>query len=301
MRSRLLLAQLVVAALPVLATGCVSNPTVPQPRPMTLSGTVTGLAHPEAARVDLYRMTEKGVPRRMHGAGVVPAADGSFETTALLPAKYLLALRAEGRPVSVVSVPVPPSPAARLVARDPIGHVGLELRHDVPGVETLRVLLSSVEAGLPVTDRREVEIRAGRATLVPALTPGAWQLDVLGTGATTSVQIPDAGPTQVLMVSPPAVGTAGVLMGRVIRVTGEPAVGVAVSAHSVSAGSTSTAAWGRFAVTDSDGGYRLEGLTAGANLLRVTCRDGVHHRLPAPAMVTIPPSGVVRRSFVVER
>lgn len=284
----------------VLLAGCVANPVAERPKPMPVRGHVDGMEHPEHAWIELYRMTDRGVAVRMHGAEVRPLTDGSFATTPLRPARYLFALRAPDRPVSTITVPVPPAPPARLVARDPLGAASIQLRHDVPGVEELTVLLSTTEDDAPVTDRRRVAVRTGVTSLVRGLGPGRWRLDVVGTGATTEIDVPDTAETLTFTVSPPQVGSAAEMMGRVFRADGAPAEGVAVTLHPLDEGTRQAASWGRYALTDSDGGYRLAGLTAGPARLRVESRDAVHRRLPRPEVVTIPPSGVVRRSFVIE-
>jgi hypothetical protein len=283
----------------VLAVGCVHGGASRQPQAQRLHGTVEGLPHPEHARIELYRLTGSGIVERLHGAEVTPATDGSFRTSPLLPARYLLALRADDRPVSVVTLPVPPAPAARLSAREPLGSASLEVRHDLPGVEEIELLLSQIESGVPVVDRRSARVRAGVTSLVRGLSPGKWYLDVVGAGATTELEVPDSGERLTLTISPPAVGTGAQMMGRVFREDGRPASGIAVTVRGIPEGSAEPAAWGRAAVTDSDGGYRLAGLPEGRALLRLECRDAVHARLPHPSIVTIPPSGVVRRSFVV--
>ncbi len=288
-----------LALLVPLLAGCISNPTAPPPAAMRLRGEVVGLERPATARIDVYRMGDRGIAERLHGADVTPAADGSFTTSVLLPGRYLLALRAGDRPVSTITLPVPPAPYARLVARDPPGRASLELRHDLPGVKSISLLLTQPEEGVPVTDRRTVAVRAGVTSLVRGLTPGVWRLDVVGAGATTEIIVPDAEQTLLLTVSPPAVGTGAQLMGRVLREDGSRAVGLVVSVRAIAEGATDPADWGRYARTDSDGGYRLAGLTPGRALLRVECRDALYSRLPPPEIVTIPPSGVLRRSFVV--
>ena len=283
----------------ILLTACVGGPAPVPSEAQRLRGVVEGLERPDHARVEVFRTTDAGIVERLHGAAVTPGADGTFATSPLLPGRYLLALRAGDRPVSVITLPVPPAPHARLVARRALGNASLELRHELPDVEELAVALTHTERGVPVTDRRAVAVRAGVTSLVRGLTPGRWQLDLVTGGATTELSVPEGAGTLTYTVSPPAVGAGAQMVGRVLREDGQPARSVAVTVRGFPEGAETPAEWGRYALTDSDGGYRLAGLSAGRALLRIECRDAVHRRVPRPEIITIPPSGVMRRSFVV--
>lgn len=280
-----------------LLAGCVTNP--PPEAAQRIRGTVVGLDRPEDAQVEVFRLVSSGVAQRLHGAEAVPGSDGRFSTSLLLPGRYVLALRAPGRPPSLVTLPVPPAPEARLVARRADPAASLEVHHDVPGVATLDVILTRVEDGLPVPDRRRLQVSAGAPERIDGLTPGRWSVDLVGLGATTEVEVGTDGALRTVALDPPAVGLGAPMIGRVLREDGSPARGVAVTVRSYPEGTVAPATWGRSTLTDSDGGYRLVGLPTGRVLVRVECRDTVHTRLPKPAVMSIPPSGVVRRSFIV--
>jgi len=281
----------------VLLAGCVTSP--PSAAAQRIRGTVVGLDRPEEAHVELFRLTSNGVAQRLHGAEAVPGSDGRFSTSLLLPGRYVLALRAPGRPPSVVTLPVPPAPEVRLVARVADPAASLELRHDVAGAAMLEVVLTRVEDGLPVPDRRRLPVPAGAPLRIDGLTPGRWSLDLVGLGVTTEVDVGAEGSLAAVVLDPPTVGSGAPMIGRVLREDGSPARGVAVTVRSYPEGTLAPSAWGRSTLTDSDGGYRLVGLPSGRVLVRVECREAVQTRLPKPAVMSIPPSGVVRRSFVV--
>lgn len=292
---------LAVAALvpALLLSACVAPTELEPTGPLAVRGVVRGLERPQHAEVAVYRVTAGGVVRRLVGADVHVDTHGRFETEPLNPDHYLFALRSPGRPVSVVRVPVPPAPPVTLVARDPVGPAKLELRRGPDAPAEMRVLLSRVEEGVPVVDRRPVTISGDAVSLVEGLTPGRWRVDVLGTGATTEIDVPDAAKTLELTVRAPPIGVGVQMKGRVLRQDGEPAAGLAVTVRPLNDDGTAALSWGRYAVTDSDGGYHLVAVPAGRALLRIESRDAVFRRLPSPEMVTIPPSGEIDRSFVV--
>ncbi len=268
------------------------------PRTATVAGHVRRLPDPATARIELYRWDD-GVPVRLPGADVTPRPDGSFRTERLAPARYLLALRVADRPVSVVEALVPPGPAVDLVARDVVGRATLEI-DALPGATgEQRLLLTRPEEGVPLVDRREVVVRRDATSRVRGLVPGRWRLDVVGTGATCEIDVPARETTIVLASAPPPLGSGCDVHGRVLRTDGSPAPGVAVTFRPLAADESSAVAWGRYALTDFDGGYHVVGVPAGPVLVRLESRDAAVPHLPVPERLTIPPSGSLVRSFVV--
>jgi len=282
--------------------GACAGPTPQQATgPLSVRGTIRGLEHPETARIAIYRVTPFGVVERLPGADADVDADGRFESEMLNPDLYIFALRAPGHPVSIVRVPIPPAPPVTLVARKALGlgPASLEIRR-APGSEgPLRLLLSRVEEGVPVVDRRPVTV-TDSVSLIDGLTPGRWSVDVLGTGATTEIEIPKTAKLLTLTLRAPQLNAGAEMKGRVLRNDGEPASGLAVTVRMLAPDGSATESWGRYALTNSDGGYHLIGLPAGRALLRVESRDAVYWRLPGAEVVTIPPSGRLDRSFVVD-
>jgi len=284
----------------LLLGACVGPKPQEAAGPLSVRGTVRGLERPQHARIAIYRVTPYGVVSRLHGADVQVDADGRFESEILTPDLYLFAMRAPGHPVSLVRVPVPPAPPVTLVAREPLGPASLEVRRAPGSRGPLSLLLSRVDEGVPVVDRRPVTV-SDATSLVEGLTPGRWRVDVLGTGATTEIEVPRAAKRLKLTLTAPDLDTGAEMKGRVLRADGGPARGLAVTVRPLSPDGSVAQAWGRYAVTNSDGGYHLVGIPAGRALLRVESRDAVFRRLPDAEIVTIPPSGQVDRSFVVER
>jgi len=302
-------ALLTTLALSPALSACVGPTPQKATGPLSVRGSVRGLEYPQHARIAIYRVSPFGVVERLHGADVTADADGRFETEPLNPDQYLFAMRAPGHPVSIVRVPVPPAPPTTLVARPPLGLAKLELTRGAETRGPLSLLLSRVDAGVPVVDRRPVSIAAA-TSLVEGLTPGRWTLDVLGTGATTEIDVPAGARRLVLTLDAPITPNGVEMKGRVLRSDGEPALGLAVTVRPLtvrpltvrplSEGGSMAGAWGRYALTNSDGGYHLVGIPPGPALLRVESRDAVFRRLPRAEVVTIPPSGRVDHSFVVD-
>ncbi len=266
--------------------------------PLAVSGTVTGLKRPQHARIAIYRVSLDGVVERMHGADANADDEGRFESEPLNPASYIFALRAPGRPVSIVRVPVPPALPITLVARPPLGPARLMVSLADPSSGPRNLLLSRVEEGVPVVDRRAITV-ADPISIVEGLSVGRWRLDVLGTGATTEIEIPAGARRLTLDLVVPEIGVGPEMKGNVIRADGGSAQGLAVTVRPLAADGTIAQAWGRYALTDSDGGYHLIGLPPGRALIRLESRDAVFRRLPSPEIVVIPPSGRMDRSFVV--
>jgi hypothetical protein len=283
----------------LLALAACVGPTPQKPTgPLSVRGAVRGLDFPQHARIAVYRVTEGGVVERMQRADIEVDSDGRFQSEPLNPDRYLFAMRSPGRPPSIMRVRVPPAPPMTLVARAPLGQARLEIRRNADATAPVSVLLSRVDEGLPVVDRRSATV-GDAVSLIEGLTPGRWRLDVLGTGSTTEIEVPEAPKHITLTLANPPIGVGAEMKGRVMRTDGSPAAGLAVTVRPLAEDGSAALAWGRFALTNSDGGYHLVALPPGPALLRIESRDAVFRRVPAPEIVTIPPSGGVDRSFVV--
>ncbi len=265
-------------------------------------GEVHGLERPEHARVDAYRLVPGRAPERVPGVEATPDRDGRFRMSVLVAGRYLLALRAPGRPVSTTEVAPVRNAAVVLRARPPVGTASFEVRADRDGLlSPVGIVVSRADGATRVVDRREAVVRSDVASRVAGLSPGRWRLDLVGRADTTEVEIPDEEAVMVLRLgaaTPAPDGTAS-LSGRVVYLDGSPAAGFAVTVRPLVNRDASASAWGRYGMTDSDGGYYIARLPAGRALLRVECREGVVRALPLPEGVTIPPSGVMNRSFVI--
>ena len=304
---------LVVAFVALVVTGCGGLPLTGAARPdaeraAALHGTVRGLARPEAARVALYRQEAPDLALRMPSADAAVDVAGRVRTAVLAAGRYVPALRAPGHPVSIVRTVVPPAPAVTIHARPAAGAALLEIRRGAGAAGASSVVLSREEEGLPVVERHVAALPAEEsgAVEIAGLLPGRWRVDVVGTGWTTEVDVPAAGAVTLLLDPPPLppLGTVEV-RGHVLRVDGAPAPDVAVTLRAMvedtATGVPSASAWGRYALTDSDGGYHVVGVPAGRTLRRLECRDAIYPGVPTPEAVAIPPSGEERRSFVLGR
>jgi hypothetical protein len=104
----------------------------------------------------------------------------------------------------------------------------------------------------------------------------------------------------VIADPPEAPGVGGTLTGVVLRLRGEPAVGVVVTARTCTPDGQRVEPWGRFAAVDREGRYRLERLAPGTAFVRVEARDVRLHVLPYPELIQISPPRSAERGYTVE-
>jgi hypothetical protein len=253
---------------------------------------------PREAAVQVYRIDAAGLPSPEPFESVHPDRLGRFKTRALLPGRYRLAYRSGDAPPSLASARVP-------------GETPIVMRPLVlPGLVGLRVAAASSEPTLcrlteakaldGVPDVREFRCSSRETTFVRGMRPGLWRVDLPELGATTEIDLPVGDAFRELVVDPPPIAAGATLVGEVRRIDGAPSPWVVVSARSLAGPGVAAARWGRYAVTDRAGHYRVIGIPPGEALVRVECREAPIRILPSPQAVAIPPTGTVQLGFVAE-
>ncbi len=295
----------------LLTAACTSPPTPSESQVLPIQGRVEGLdATITDAAIEVSRI-ERGVAYPVVGLQTTLRPNGSFTTELVAPGRYIVALRIPDRPPSEVAVRVPPAPPVTLRLAPPLGELSLEVRpsasiasassHSVPPRTELECVLTRAVSPGRVPDRRTLRLSGAAPAAFGGLTPGSWRLDVPAWGATTDLFLAETAQPSVFSVplELAELGTAEVF-GRVIRLDGSPVRGVAVTARPPSSSDQELPSWGRYALTDSDGEYRIHGIPAGPTMLSVENRHAVFARLPDPVEITISPSGSAYRGFVID-
>jgi hypothetical protein len=289
-----------VAVAAALLAGC-RSPGFGTPRPQRVEGRVEGATDlPADAHVAVYRMDEHGLPVPLAGERPVPDARGAFATSLMAPGRYVLALRSVALAPSLTTVSVPPASPATLRAHST--QRGLELSLALAGEApaALEVRLTEARTLADVPDRRECVLAPGEARTVRYLAPGLWRLDLPALGATADVALwRDDAESRRLELTAPAATVGSEVFGVVIRLDGSPAPGVAVTVRPMRDDGGAAEPWGRYALTDAAGHFRVAGVRAGEALVRVETRDVPYALLPPPRRVRIPPSGTLEMGFLV--
>lgn len=291
-------ASLCLVALALAA--CRSPGPLDGPEVGALHGRIAGTEPPPAgARVQVYRLDPDGRPTPDPFATVTPGADGRFATGALSPGRYRVVYRRPGGPPSISTVRVPTSEALSI---RPVAETGLvELRVTAPpGAGTVRCRLTEARPKDGVPDVREFSCSAGAEASVAGVRPGRWWLDLPDLGATTEVEVASGLGLAALSVDVPFAETGGVATGVVRQADGAAGAWLVIAARPLDSTADAASRWGRYAITDRAGRYRIVGIPPGPALLRVECRESPARILPAPQIVTIPPSGTIEMGFVVE-
>lgn len=286
------------AALP--AAGCASADVEPA------SGRITGRLRadpvPADATAEVYRDEGDGPATPVAGTAVRLDELGRFTTGSLRPGRYLVVVRTREAPPATASAVVPSriDVDLRLAAPGAGSTVTVESPATAPGVRTLR-LVPAVPSGA-VPDRRDVVLLPGQQVRVAGLAPGLWHVDVLPEGATADFQVPKGEAVLRFVIDPPDAPARGVAVeGTVTRTDGGPAFGAAVTARATAADGVTVEPWGRVALVDRDGHFRVDRLPEGTAYVRVESRDAVFRFLSAPELVPISPPAATGRNFVIER
>lgn len=293
--------QFAAACLVALALcGCRSPGTLDGPRVGAIHGRIAGVeGPPPGARVQIYRLDADGRPTPDPFATVDPLRDGRFETGVLSPGRYRFVYRRPAGPPSVVTVRVPTNEPVVIRPLAEAGLVELQVTTTARG-QSLRCRLTEARPVDDVPDIREFTFASDGIASVPSVRPGRWWLDLPDLGATTEVEVQGGLGLVALSVDAPPADAGGVATGVVRQIDGAAGAWLVVSARPLTESGESAARWGRYAITDRSGRYRIVGIPPGPALLRVECRESPARILPAAQVVTIPPSGTVEMGFVVE-
>jgi hypothetical protein len=296
----LLVVPLVVAAALALPC-CRTRPAVSDPATGAVSGTIEGAqSFPGDARVQVYRIDESGIPVPDPFESVRVDRLGKFTTRVLTPGRYRLVYRSLEAPPSTAAAKVPPDFRVTLRPLVAAGLAQLRVTAARPDAEPARCRLTEAEPGGDLPDVREFRCAPGAPVLLRGLRPGRWYLDLPDVGATTEIVLPRRDPLRELELDPPAIAATASLTGQVLRISGTGAPWAVVSARPLTASGEAGAAWGRYAVTDRAGMFRIVGIPPGPALVRVECREVRYVLLPAAQVVAIPPSERASIGFVVE-
>ncbi len=280
--------------------GCRSPGALDGPRVGAVQGRIAGVeGPPPAARVQIYRLDADGRPTPDLFETVTPGADGRFTTEPLSPGRYRFVYRRPSGPPSITTVRVPTDEP---VVMRPLAETGLvELQVTTPSVAgTLRCRLTEARPKDGIPDVREFTCAAGANASVRGVRPGRWWLDLPELGATTEVDVESGLGLRALAIDPPPGDSGGTASGVVRQIDGAAGAWLVVSARPLDSSGESAIRWGRYAITDRSGRYRIVGIPPGTALLRIECRESPARILPAAQIVIIPPSGTVELGFVVE-
>ena len=290
----------IAAAVAFLGTvGCASSDVG------AASGRITGRLRadripPDAtAEVDLDEGDGPATPV----VGVAVRVDdlGRFTTGSLRPGRYLVVVRTREAPPSTASAVIPGRADVDIRLGTPASGttVTLESPATVTGVRTLRLVPAAPRG--PVPDRREVVLLPGQQSRVAGLAPGLWHVDVMPDGATADFEVPAGEGVPRFVIDPPDFPGVGVaLEGTVVRKGGGPAFGAAVTVRATLADGTTVEPWGRVALVDRNGRFRVDRLAPGTAYVRVESRDAAFRILPAPQLIGISPPAETGRAFTVE-
>ena len=289
---------LVVVAVAALAA-CRTAPRIDDPSPGIVRGRIEGVQNLDpAARVQVYGVDGEGLVTRDPFETVTPDRLGRFATRVLSPGRYRLVYRNPDAPPSVTSVRVPIDTEAVL---RPVVEAGLtELRATTATDEERVCRLTSEKPRDGIVDVREFRCSSKAPAVIRGLRSGRWRLDLPELGATTEIELPFATGQREMVIDPPAVAAGATLSGEVRRLDAAGGAWLVVAVRPLDGLGETAGRWGRYAVTDLKGQYRVVGIAPGTSLVRVECREVPVRILPAPHVVGIPPSGVLELSFIVE-
>jgi hypothetical protein len=292
---------LAAACLVALAlAGCRSPGPLDGPRVGAIHGRIAGVeGPPPAARVQIYRLDEGGRPTPDPFESVLPDADGRFTTGALSPGRYRIVYRRPGGPPSITTIRVPTTEPVVLRPLVEEGLVALSVRTPAQG-QQLRCRLTEARPEDGIPDIREFTCAGDSIVPVVGVRPGRWWLDLPDLGATTEVVVERGVAVRDLTIDVPPAESGGVATGVVRQIDGAAGAWLVVSARPLDESGETAIRWGRYAITDRSGRYRIVGIPPGPTLLRIECRESPARILPAAQIVVIPPSGTVEMGFVVE-
>lgn len=278
------------------------------PGPSRIVGRVLADRIPPDATIQVYRDAD-GPAVPVAGATARPDELGRFETPSLVPGRYVVVLRTRENPPSTttavvpgrtdvemrlasagagstVTVVAPPTPASAPATATPV-------------VRTCRFVPAEPRTGVP--DRREVVLLPGQEARLAGLAPGLWHVDVMPDGATADFVVPSGEEVPRFLIDPPEFpGKGATLEGAVFRLRGEPAFGAAVTARAAASDGTVIQPWGRFALVDADGNYRIERLPPGTVYVRAESREASFWTAPGAELIRISPSTKNERAYVIE-
>lgn len=292
--SRLL--PVVVAAL--LAACAVFRGT---PGPARITGRVFADRLPADSRIEVYRNDGEGPAVPVVGNVARPDDTGRFATAPVTPGRYVLVLRTREAPPSTATAVVPDRTEVEIRLASPGGGstVVLESPASAPSARTVRILPDETRGELP--DRREVVLLPGQEARIAGLAPGLWHFDVLPDGATADFVVPSGEAVHRFVIDPPEFpATGGVLEGAVQAPRDRSAFGTAVTARVCGADGFDIRPWGRLALVERDGRFRLDRLPTGPAFVRVERREATFTWLPTPELIVISPSEPVWRGYRVE-
>ena len=278
---------------------CRSVPQIDDPSPGLVSGRIEGVQNIDpASRVQVYGVDGDGLVTREPFETVTPDRLGRFVTRVLSPGRYRFVYRNPDAPPSVTSVRIPIDTP---VVLRPVVESGLtELRAASASAEARVCRLTAEKARDGIVEVREFRCSSQEPALLRGLRPGRWRLDLPEIGATTEIDLPFASAQREMVIDPPEVEAGATLSGEVRRIDGAGGAWLIVAVRPMDGLGETAGRWGRYAVTDLKGQYRVVGIAPGTALVRVECREVPVRILPVPHVLGIPPSGTLEMSFIVE-